>query len=427
MLAQGLACWALARWALVRWALVRWALVHRVLARRALVHRVLVRRVLARRALVRRALVRSALVHWALVRSAGPQERKGANGKRKREGQELTEGHGSSGHGIDHFSSGVQNKVRRGVSDFVKAFIENGQSAAEPFLKAYTEQVMKMQHDQDSGTFMNLTIELDETKADLQKAEEQTRKTNEELAETKADLREVVEHLRDVREEARKANENLASIQTCRVCWDSSHKRLLCGDSHYICGDCTKSAVEASLSSGGTVDVLKCCAENCEKCSTIDNLRDLIPVDLYIKYMMARENALAQSSNGNDNNFEPNCAYTPCCKKKFFDFDGCCTIFCEHCRTYFCAYCMGSEENGKSVADTQTAHAHVATCPARLRFRNRKVRFQEDDTLFARTVAQKMQIRDAIKEHTMALVTGGKSLPANMPFSWLSIYHTQDP
>ena len=337
---------------------------------------------------------------------AGPQERKGAKGKRKREGQELTEGHGSSGHGIDHFSSGVQNKVRRGVSDFVKAFIENGQSAAEPFLKAYTEEVMKMQHDKDSGTFMNLTIALDETKADL---------------------REVVEHLQDVKEEARKANEQLASIQTCRVCWDSSHKRLLCGDSHYICGGCAESAVEASLSSGGTVDVLKCCAENCEKCSTIDNLRDLIPVDLYIKYMMARENALAQSSNGNDNNFEPNCAYTPCCKKKFFDFDGCCTIFCEHCRTYFCAYCMGSEENGKSVADTQTAHAHVATCPARLRFRNRKVRFQEDDTLFARTVAQKMQIRDAIKEHTMALVTGGNSLPANMPFSWLSIYHTQDP
>ena len=347
------------------------------------------------------------------VQRGAPQGRKGAKSKRKIE--ELSEGHDSSGHIVDDFSSGVQNKVERGASDLAEAFIQNGKQAVKPVLKEYTEEIMKMQHDQDSGTFMNLSLELHETKTDLKKANEQVKKANEQVKKTN-------EQMRKTAEEANEAKEKLSSIQKCHICDDVSHKRLLCDDSHYMCSECAKNAVESSLSSGGTADVLKCCYPNCQKSSTTDNLRDVVPVDLYLKYMMARERVIAKRSNRNKTDFDPNCAYTPCCKKKFFDFDGCCAIFCDNCKTYFCAYCMGAAENGKSIAENQRAHHHVINCPVRKRFQKKN-----DDPLYARTTEQQMQIRGASAEHSMALGTGGDYVPANVPFPNLSIYHTPNP
>jgi hypothetical protein len=82
---------------------------------------------------------------------------------------------------------------------------------------------------------------------------------------------------------------------------------------------------------------------------------------------------------------------------------------------------MGATENGKNVKDARTAHSHVANCPMRLKFQK-----TSDNPLYARTDAQKMQIRNAVLEHTVAL-NKGNYIPANMPFPNMSNYYTPDP
>ena len=51
------------------------------------------------------------------------------------------------------------------------------------------------------------------------------------------------------------------------------------------------------------------------------------------------------------------CLRKPCCQRQFADYDGCCAVACEECKSHFCALCLGLADGG-----SPGGHRHVMEC-----------------------------------------------------------------
>jgi len=168
----------------------------------------------------------------------------------------------------------------------------------------------------------------------------------------------------------------VAKAVTCSVCGVFSgeipdvfpenieYVNLCCKGGHGICIECLTGNVKAATNNP-EVSVM-CVCEDCGK----DFDEDVITKcdrDVYREYIQAKavfDEEERRKKNPNNNQQNVNLAEsaiikTPCCNRDVCDFEDCCKVHCNFCKTSWCAWCF-------KVQGSMTDHdfySHVHDCP----------------------------------------------------------------
>ena len=134
-----------------------------------------------------------------------------------------------------------------------------------------------------------------------------------------------------------------------------------CPNYHGMCLDCLDNCVGSAAQDGKNTKGVMCILESCALPFKPEEI-EKSSMDVYTKYIVAmeEEEVTEQIFNGSIKEFkEKAVVLTPCCKTMIVDFDGCCSVQCKQCFTYFCGWCFEMFLDGNDGHEHLLSHCKV--------------------------------------------------------------------